>query len=59
MNNTPQETPLTKESEIDDRGLELWEQAGCPAGKEGQFWLQAEEEIATRNKSGMDWRPGR
>jgi hypothetical protein len=58
MKDTNQEIPQTEESEIDDRALQLWEQAGCPAGKEGHFWLLAEEEIVNRKKAETDWHPG-
>ena len=32
--------------EIEARARELWEQNGCPAGRDLEFWLQAEAEIA-------------
>ena len=31
--------------EIKARARELWEQNGCPAGRDLEFWLQAEFEI--------------
>ena len=31
--------------EIKARARELWEQSGCPAGRDLEFWLQAEAEI--------------
>ena len=31
--------------EIKARAQELWEQSGRPAGRDLEFWLQAEEEI--------------
>ena len=35
--------------EIEGRARELWEQNGCPAGRDLEFWLQAEAEISRRN----------
>ncbi len=35
--------------EIEARARELWEQNGCPAGRDLEFWLQAEAEISRRN----------
>jgi Protein of unknown function (DUF2934) len=34
--------------EIKARARELWEQNGCPAGRDLEFWLQAESEIKAR-----------
>jgi hypothetical protein len=31
--------------EIKARARELWEQNGCPSGRDLEFWLQAESEI--------------
>lgn len=31
--------------EIRELAFLLWEQAGCPAGKDREFWLKAEEQI--------------
>ena len=39
------------DSEIDDLALLLWEQAGCPAGREREFWLKAEDEIVNKRKA--------
>jgi hypothetical protein len=36
--------------EITARARELWEQQGCPAGRDVEFWLQAEAEIKTRER---------
>jgi hypothetical protein len=40
--------PMTKptEEQIRVRAHELWEQAGKPAGREDEFWHQAEKELA-------------
>ena len=35
--------------EIRARARELWEQHGCPAGRDLEFWLQAEFEISERH----------
>jgi Protein of unknown function (DUF2934) len=34
--------------EIKARARELWEQNGCPADRDLEFWLQAESEIKAR-----------
>ena len=36
--------------EISARAQELWEQNGCPAGRDLEFWLQAESEIKARER---------
>jgi hypothetical protein len=46
-----EEPLLSHETEIDDLALLLWEQAGCPAGRQREFWLKAEDEIVNRDKS--------
>ena len=35
---------------IRTRAHELWEQNGCPVGRDLEFWLQAESEIIERNR---------
>jgi hypothetical protein len=35
---------------ISARAREIWEQNGCPAGRDLEFWLQAESEISERNR---------
>ena len=35
--------------ETEARAHELWEQNGCPVGRDLEFWLQAEAEISRRN----------
>ena len=35
--------------EIEVRARELWDQNGRPAGRDLEFWLQAEAEISKRN----------
>ena len=39
----------TKE-EIRARARELWEQNGCPEGRDLEFWLRAETEICGRSQ---------
>ena len=34
---------------IGARAHEIWEQNGCPSGRDLEFWLQAESEITARN----------
>jgi hypothetical protein len=36
--------------EIKARVRERWEQNGCPAGRDLEFWLQAESEIKARDR---------
>lgn len=38
------------EEEIKARARELWEQNGRPAGRDWEFWLQAEAEIIEHNR---------
>ena len=38
------------DEEVKARARELWEQNGCPAGRDLEFWLQAEAEIIERNR---------
>ena len=35
--------------EIKARARELWEQNGCPTGRDLEFWLQAEAEVQARD----------
>ena len=37
--------PVTAASKVRARAYELWEQAGRPAGRELEFWLEAERQI--------------
>jgi len=32
------------------RAREIWEQNGCPSGRDLEFWLQAESEISERRR---------
>ena len=41
---------LRTKHEIKARARELWEQNGCPAGRDLKFWLQAESEIKARER---------
>lgn len=34
------------EQRIRERAYQLWEQAGCPHGRDGEFWLTAQAELA-------------
>ena len=36
--------------EITIRAREIWEQNGCPSGRDLEFWLQAESEISERDR---------
>jgi hypothetical protein len=51
---TTTETPPSNDTEIDDLALLLWEQAGCPAGRQREFWLKAEDEIVNRGNPPPD-----
>jgi hypothetical protein len=35
---------------ISARAREIWEQHGCPADRDLEFWLQAESEISERDR---------
>ncbi len=34
------------DEQIRSRAHQLWEQAGCPAGRPDEFWHQAERELS-------------
>ena len=36
--------------EVTIRAREIWEQNGCPSGRDLDFWLQAESEINERDR---------
>lgn len=36
------------EKEISVRAYQLWEQAGCPEGRDKEFYLQAEKELSDK-----------
>lgn len=38
------------QEEIAKRAYHFWEAAGCPTGRDSEFWLQAESELLTANK---------
>ena len=44
------EARRTKQA-ISARAREIWEQNGCPADRDLEFWLQAESEISERNRN--------
>ena len=39
------------EKEIKQRAYEIWERHSRPAGKEDEFWEQAEQELRNEDKS--------
>jgi hypothetical protein len=43
------EARRTKQA-ISARAQEIWEQNGCPADRDLDFWLQAESEISARDR---------
>ena len=43
------EARRTKQA-ISARAREIWEQSGCPAGRDLEFWLQAECEVRGRSQ---------
>jgi Protein of unknown function (DUF2934) len=43
------EAGRTKQA-ISVRAREIWEQSGCPADRDLEFWLQAESEIRGRDQ---------
>ena len=34
-----------REEQVRERARRLWEEAGCPQGRDHEFWAQAEREI--------------
>jgi hypothetical protein len=35
-----------REKQVRERAEKLWEEAGCPTGRDEEFWYRAEVEIA-------------
>jgi Protein of unknown function (DUF2934) len=44
-------TTTDSNTKIEKRAHELWEAEGCPEGRELDFWLQAERELAVAPKA--------
>jgi hypothetical protein len=42
---------LMRRPQIRARAYELWEEAGRPAGRDFEFWLEAERQISARQDS--------
>ena len=41
---------MTTHPDIAKRAYELWEHAGRPAGKDVEYWLQAESEVSQQQR---------
>ena len=39
------------ENVVRDRARDLWEQHGCPQGRDDEFWLRAERELVESSSS--------
>jgi Protein of unknown function (DUF2934) len=50
MNNTNEHAVSIKESEIGVVAYQMWEKAGHPAGRDLQFWLDAERQLRAAAK---------
>jgi len=50
MKNTIEDSIRVKESEIREAAYQRWEKAGRPAGRDLQFWLDAEAQLRTAPK---------
>jgi hypothetical protein len=42
MSDDPAKNTSEREAKIRSRAYDLWEAAGCPEGREQEFWKQAE-----------------
>jgi hypothetical protein len=51
MQNTIEPSAEVKESEIRLAAYQMWEKAGRPAGRDLQFWLDAEAQLRTATKA--------
>ena len=43
--------PEPTEQEMTRRAYELWERAGCPEGRDKEFYRQAEQELRGKDQS--------
>jgi hypothetical protein len=43
-------TPEPTERDINVRAYQLWEQAGCPEGRDKEFYFHAEKELRARDQ---------
>jgi hypothetical protein len=39
---------------IQERARELWREDGCPEGRDMEYWLKAEEELAPHSVAGEE-----
>jgi hypothetical protein len=39
---------------IKERARQLWEEDGCPEGRDMEYWLKAEEELAPHSIAGEE-----
>ncbi|MDF3015815.1 MAG: hypothetical protein K0R44_1040 [Thermomicrobiales bacterium] len=39
---------------ITERARQLWEEDGCPEGRDMEYWLKAEEELAPHSIAGEE-----
>ena len=39
---------------ITERARQLWEEDGCPEGRDMEYWLKAEEELAPHSVAGEE-----
>jgi len=46
MSDDPAKNTSEREAKIRSRAYDLWEAAGCPEGREQEFWKQAEAPFA-------------
>jgi hypothetical protein len=53
MKNTIEHSVRIKESEIGLVAYQMWEQAGHPAGRDLQFWLDAEAQLRSAAKAAL------
>ena len=52
MTNTIEHSKALNGSEVRVAAYQMWEQAGHPAGRDLQFWLDAEAQVGTTAKVG-------
>ena len=51
LRNSPQRREHISEDVVRERARELWEQYGCPCGRDEEFWLRAECELVEASRT--------
>jgi hypothetical protein len=49
--NLPRRSAMSNESEIRNYAYQLWEKAGCPEGRDDEFWRMAKAELDAESEN--------